>query len=238
GGPPRDCRQLAPMPPADQPRIIWRRQGRANDNSSVGATGSPLAQAELDPISLLRAKILIIKWTYHGDSTDETARRNSAANPLPTAQNPAASRLGQSHQAFDMNSCFAAARVLKRIFPLPSGTDRRESTGANLLADQGQDERALMRRGAMLEEEDALPDAELEPAVGDGDRQLRLGQRTLDVRRHVVRPLVVVAVEAHILRHDPAQERVEIVADVGRGILLDQERGRGVLDVGGQQTGR
>ena len=93
-----------------------------------------------------------------------------------------------------------------------------------------------MRRGAVLEEEDALPDAELEPAVADRDRQLRLGQRTLDVRRHVVGPLVVVAVEAHILRHDPAQKGVEVVAHVGRRIFLDQERGRGVLDVDGKQT--
>jgi hypothetical protein len=58
------------------------------------------------------------------------------------------------------------------------------------------------------------------------------------MRRHVVGPLVVVAVEAHILRHDPVQEGVEIVADVGRRIFLDQERGRGVLDVGGKQTRR
>jgi hypothetical protein len=78
-----------------------------------------------------------------------------------------------------------------------------------------------MGRGAVLKEEDPLPDAELEPAVGDRDRQLRLGQRTLDVRRHVVGPLVVVTIEAHILRDDPAQEGVEIVADVGRGVLLD-----------------
>ncbi len=51
--PPRRAVYLAPMPSADQPR-----------------SGSPLVQTEPAPISLFRAKILIIKWTYHGDSTD------------------------------------------------------------------------------------------------------------------------------------------------------------------------
>src|ERR1700680_3585299 len=91
------------------------------------------------------------------------------------------------------------------------------SRGLVHLADQGQDERALMRRSAVLEEEDALPDAELEPAVSDRDRQLRLGQCTLDVRRHVVGPLVVVAVEADVLRHEPAQEGGEVGGGGGGG---------------------
>ena len=54
---------------------------------------------------------------------------------------------------------------------------------------------AAVRRGAVLEQEDALPSAELQPSVGDGDAELGLGQRALDVGRHVVRPFVIVAVE-------------------------------------------
>ena len=46
--------------------------------------------------------------------------------------------------------------------------------------------------------EDALPSAELQPSVGDGDAELGLGQRALDVGRHVVRPFVIVAVERDI----------------------------------------
>ena len=54
------------------------------------------------------------------------------------------------------------------------------------LADEGQDEGAAVRRGAVIEQEDALPSAELQPSVGDGDAELGLGQRALDVGRHVV----------------------------------------------------
>ena len=42
------------------------------------------------------------------------------------------------------------------------------------------------------------PSAELQPSVGDGDAELGLGQRALDVGRHVVRPFVIVAVERDI----------------------------------------
>ena len=40
---------------------------------------------------------------------------------------------------------------------------------------------AAVRQGAVLEQEDALPSAELQPSVGDGDAELGLGQRALDV---------------------------------------------------------
>ena len=39
--------------------------------------------------------------------------------------------------------------------------------GLFFLADEGQDEGAAVRRGAVLEQEDALPSAELQPSVGD-----------------------------------------------------------------------
>ena len=51
--------------------------------------------------------------------------------------------------------------------------------------------------------------------VGHRDRELDLGQGTFDVRRHVVGPLVVVAIECGILRHEAAQKRVEIAQYVG-----------------------
>src|ERR1700738_1380632 len=162
----------------------------------------------------------------------ESRPPNSAANPLPTPfQGPKfrCRQLGQIASkaliSLTQTDDFPAP---KRVFSLTAGTSGRSAEAQRLvlLADQGQDERALMGRGAVLEEEDPLPHAELEPAVGDRDRQLRLGQRTLDVRRHVVGPLVVVAIEADVLRHDPAQEGVEIVAGGGGGGLLDPERGR------------
>ena len=66
----------------------------------------------------------------------------------------------------------------------------------------------------MLEKENPLPCAELHPSVGEWDAQLRLGQRALDVGRHVVRPLVVVAVEGDVFRYDPLQKIVEIAQSV------------------------
>ncbi len=60
------------------------------------------------------------------------------------------------------------------------------------LADKGQHGGAAVRRGAVLEQEDALPGAELQPSVGDGYAELGLGQRALDLGRHVVRPFVIV----------------------------------------------
>src|SRR5204863_9606632 len=57
-----------------------------------------------------------------------------------------------------------------------------------LFADQGQDEVAAVGGGAVLEQEDSLPGADLDLAITDRDRQLYLGQRALQMRRHVVRP--------------------------------------------------
>ena len=53
--------------------------------------------------------------------------------------------------------------------------------GLFFFADEGQDEGAAVRRGAVIEQEDAMPSAELQPSVGDGDAELGLGQRALDV---------------------------------------------------------
>ena len=70
----------------------------------------------------------------------------------------------------------------------------------------------------------------------DGDRKLGQSERGADVRGHVVGALDGVAVEAIVLGRDAAEELVQIVHDVGVGILLDGQRGGGVLDEDGQQT--
>jgi hypothetical protein len=108
--------------------------------------------------------------------------------------------------------------------------------GLFFLADEGQDEGAAVRRGAVLEQEDALPSAELQPSVGDGDAELGLGQRALDVGRHVVRPFVIVAVERDIFWHDAMQKSTEVAPHIGRCILLDQQRRGGVRDVEGEEA--
>src|SRR3984893_9447289 len=103
--------------------------------------------------------------------------------------------------------------------------------GLCFLAGEGQDEGAAVRRGAVLEQEDALPSAELRPSAGDGDAELGLGQRALDVGRHVVRPFVIVAVERDIFWHDAMQKSTEVAPHIGRCILFDQQRRGGVRDI-------
>jgi hypothetical protein len=55
---------------------------------------------------------------------------------------------------------------------------------------------------------------------------------------HIVRAFGGVAVEAIVFGSDAAEELIEVVNDVGVGILLNGERGGGVLNEDGQQAGR
>jgi len=81
-----------------------------------------------------------------------------------------------------------------------------------------------MRRSPVLEEVDALPGSQAEPRFFDRDRKLDLGQRALDVRGHVIRPLRGVLVESSVLGDQPTEERLEVGAHIGVGVLLDQQR--------------
>src|SRR5579875_1068176 len=92
-----------------------------------------------------------------------------------------------------------------------------------------------MRMGAVLEQKDPLPGAELQPPLGERDHQLGRQQRALDMRRPVVRPLVVLAIETRLLGKQAAQKGIESVAYLGRGVLLDQQRGRSVRQIDRQQ---
>ena len=82
-----------------------------------------------------------------------------------------------------------------------------------------------MRRGPMLQQENPVPGAEPDLALADRDRQLHLRQGALQVRRHVVRPLVIVAVERRLLWRQPRQKGRQVLPHRGRIVLLDQERG-------------
>ena len=59
-----------------------------------------------------------------------------------------------------------------------------------------------------------MASAELQPSVGDGDAELGLGQRALDVGRHVVRPFVIVAVERDIFWH-AMEKSTEVAPHIG-----------------------
>ena len=87
---------------------------------------------------------------------------------------------------------------------------------------------APVRRVAVLEEIDALPGAERQPAGGHRNGERGRRQRRLDVRRHVVGAFAAVDEIAHRRivgrRHQPPEEGVEVAPHVRIGIFLDQQR--------------
>ena len=90
----------------------------------------------------------------------------------------------------------------------------------------------------MLEEVDALPRAEREAPGAHGNSEGGLGERCLDVRRHVVGPLGAVDEERIALGHESLEEGEEVALHVGVGVLLDEERGGGVAaEDGGEPRG-
>ena len=75
-----------------------------------------------------------------------------------------------------------------------------------------------------------------EAAADQRHRQLDLGERGPQVGRHVVGALVLVAVGGALGRQ--AREVIlEVAGDVGVGVLLDQQAGRGVAAEEGEQAG-
>src|SRR5437660_12901499 len=89
---------------------------------------------------------------------------------------------------------------------------------------------ALAAAATMLPQIDALPRAKTELAVHHGNGKRGSGKRCLDVRRHVVGSLGVVAVERIALRHEPIEPALEILLRGGIGILLDDEARRRMAD--------
>ena len=55
------------------------------------------------------------------------------------------------------------------------------------------------------------------------------------MRRHVVQPLLVMQIEVGVFGRGSLKPGLQISADFGRRILLDQKRGRGVLTEEGEQ---
>jgi len=92
-----------------------------------------------------------------------------------------------------------------------------------------------MRAAAMLEQIDALPRPKRESAVDQRDRELDLRECRAEMRRHVVRALVIVQIFARLWR-DPRKICFEIGANLGRRVFLDEERGGGVAAEYRQQT--
>jgi hypothetical protein len=82
---------------------------------------------------------------------------------------------------------------------------------------------------AMLDQVDRLPRSQHEFAFQHRDLQRGRRQHGLDMRRHVVGALGVVA-PSGILGREPAERRQEIVEHRRIGIFLDRQRRRGMAD--------
>ena len=76
---------------------------------------------------------------------------------------------------------------------------------------------------AELAEVDALPGAEGEAAVGDGDGEAHAEERALGMGGHVVGTLHGVVIVGLSLPHEAVHDLAEVGAHVGIGILVDGE---------------
>src|SRR5262245_20674498 len=84
---------------------------------------------------------------------------------------------------------------------------------------------------AMLPTIYALPGAKREPATSKWDDQIHGGQSGADVRRHIVLTFLDVLKERLAIRHKPRKEAFEVAPHFRVGVLLNEQRSRGVLEV-------
>ena len=85
-----------------------------------------------------------------------------------------------------------------------------------------------MRRTPMLKQIDTLPGPQSELSLHDRNCKLDAGQDRADMRGHVVGALFGVPISAAFLWRNAIEERLEISANVRRGVLLDEQSGRGM----------
>src|SRR5437879_2249445 len=95
-----------------------------------------------------------------------------------------------------------------------------------------------MRLCTVFENVDALPGAERQFPLDQGNGQLRLREQRADMRRHIVRTFGTVAVPGRVLRNQSREKFFDIAHDVGIGIFLNGQRRGSVLDENGQDTSR
>ena len=107
-----------------------------------------------------------------------------------------------------------------------------------LLADEVHHHFPRMRHVPVFPKINALPRAEREVASAKRDTEIHGRKRGADVRRHVVRAFAGVLEERVAIRHEAFEETFEIGAHIRVGILLNQERGRGVLQMQREQAVR
>ena len=77
---------------------------------------------------------------------------------------------------------------------------------------------------AKLAEVDALPGAEGETPIGDGNREAHAEERTFGVGGHVIGSLHGVIIVGLVLPHKAVHNLVEVAPHIRVGILVDGER--------------
>jgi hypothetical protein len=81
---------------------------------------------------------------------------------------------------------------------------------------------------AMLEQINPLPGPQSELTAHDRNRNLDAGHGRADVGRHVVVAFICVPIPASLLRREAVKKSLEIGANIGCGVLLNKQSGRGV----------
>ena len=80
----------------------------------------------------------------------------------------------------------------------------------------------------MLEQVNTLPSSQGELPLHDWNRQLHADEGRADMGWHVVRAFVGVPISPGVLRRQPIEKCLEVGANVPRGVLLNEQSGRGV----------
>ena len=89
---------------------------------------------------------------------------------------------------------------------------------------------------AVFPKENPLPGSQGEFSFDDRDREGSRGQRSLDMRRHIVGAFGGMLVERVLLGDQPVHPLFQIAQDGRVGIFLNREAGRGMRDVDRTQT--
>lgn len=97
-------------------------------------------------------------------------------------------------------------------------------------------DRAAMGMAAMFPKVDALPGAESEATVLEGNGKVHAGQGAANVCGHIVGAFSSVDEKAIAVGNDARHPGFEIATDIWVGIFLDEERGRSVAHVQGAQA--
>ncbi len=100
--------------------------------------------------------------------------------------------------------------------------------GVFLYAEHSSEYGAASRSSAELAKPDALPVAESEAVLSDGDEQLVGGEGHFDVCGHVVGAFDGVGEEGHAFGHDVSEVVEEVAHHGGVVVFVDEDGGRSV----------